>query len=390
MDIQLERVQSMFASESLEELDAAIQAGKRENYRGFYRLQRFARLNTLIQDNIPLIDPPSSDEDSDSDRSGPTVRTVTEAILDSQMTKISVMPTQDDLVPCDYQCPALIFFHLDSHMTAKNLAAVFSRKYQVSQVQMVDFAGESGFSHCGIVYFRSAEEACTLYRRLKDEETSGTLGSRLHGIAGAQRMVNVKWIRNEALSTQLDWSAVVIRNLPPNLTAEAVLALFNTRTERPVLRMEPPRTIQGKYCTIAVTRSTDEAVKVAKRLNKTRVGTETIKVHVHPASNKGQCILADPPRRSKSQQLLLQKLFSYFPQENGSKAAGPVFEPGEIPDVNHQAYVPPAPVSKFYTLFEFPGVSYGKTGVRVHSGMQIMTTHANDEADSAVNEERLA
>jgi len=389
MDIQLERVQSMFASESLAELEAAVRTGKRENYRGFYRLQRFARLNTLAQDNIPLIDPPSSDEDSDSDRSGPTVQTVTEAILDSQMTKISVIPTQDDLVPCEYQCPALIFFHLDSHMTTKNLAGVF-RKYQVPQVQMVDFAGESGFSHCGIVYFRSAEEACALYTRLKSEENSGTLGSRLHGIAGAQRMVNVKWIRNEALNTQLDWSAVVIRNLPPNLTVEAVLALFNTRTERPVLRMEPPRTIQGKYCTIAVTRSTEEAVKVAKRLNKLKVGTETIKVNVHPASNKGQCLLADPPRRSKSQQLLLQKLFSYFPQENGSKVAGPVFEPGEIPDVNHQAYVPPAPVSKFYTLFEFPGVSYGRTGVRVHSGMQVMTTHANDEADSAGNEERLA
>jgi hypothetical protein len=93
MNTQLERVQSMFASESLEELEAALLTGKRENYRGFYRLQRFARLNTLIQDNIPLIDPPSSDEDSDSGRSGPTVHTVTDAILDSQMTKISVFLT---------------------------------------------------------------------------------------------------------------------------------------------------------------------------------------------------------------------------------------------------------------------------------------------------------
>ena len=275
-------------------------------------------------------------------------------------------------------------------MTAKNLANVFNRRYKVAQVQMVDFAGESGFSHCGIVYFRNTDEACRLYRRLKEEEGSGTLGSRLHGIAGAQRMVNVKWIRNETRNMQLDWSAVVIRNLPPNLTVEGVLALFNTRTERPVLRMEPPRTIQGKYCTIAVTRSIEEANKIAKRLNKMKVGSETIKVHVHPASNRGQSILSDPPKRSKSQQLLLQKLFSYFPQENGSKSAGLTFEPGEIPDVNHQAYVAPVTVSKFYTLFEFPGVSYGRTGVRVHSGMQIMTTHANDEADSAGNEDRLA
>lgn len=391
MDIQLERVQSLFSAESPAELEAIIQAGRREGYRGFYGVPGFSSLYTLLPDTFPLIEPPSSDEDSDSERSGPTVRTVTEAILDSQMTKISVKVRQDEFVPCEYQCPALIFFHLDGNMTSKDLSSVFSPRYSVAHVQMVDFAGDSGFSHCGIVYFRHQSEAIRLYSRLKSEEANGTLGSRLHAIAGAQRMVNVKWIRNEARNKQADWSAVVIRNLPQNLTVEAVLALFNTRSEKPVLRIEPPRTIQGRYCTIAVTKSFEDAIKVAKRLNNTRVSTETIKVHVHPASNKGHSILAPtPPKRTKSQSMLLEKLMSFFPQENGSKASGPVFEPGEIPDVNHQAYLPPVPVSRFYTLYEFPGVSYGQSSVRLHSGMQVMTTHVNDEADSAGNEERLA
>ena len=345
--------------------------------------------NSVLPDALTLIDPPTSDEESDTDHSGPNVRMVTEAILDSQMTKISVPATQDDYVPCNYQVPALIFFHLDSHMAASHLQTVFQRRYQVVKVQMVDFAGDSGFSHCGIVYFRSAEEgkvhlAQKLYKRLKVEEAEGMLGSRIHGIAGAQRTVNVKWIRNETLSDQSEWSGVILRNLPSNFTLEAISNFLNTKTDRPVLRIEPPRTVKGKYCTVAVTRNIEDAEKICKRLNNSKVGTETVKVHMHPLSkgrrredshhklfNSGQ-----PTKRPKTQTVLLERLLTMLPSE-GEK--GPTFEDGEIPDVSHQAVVPPAPASRHYALYEPPGVSYFSQGFRQHGGMRVMTTHINDE-----------
>lgn len=113
--------------------------------------------NSVLPDALTLIDPPTSDEDSDSDHSGPNVRMVTEAVLDSQMTKISVPLTQDEYVACHYQLPALIFFHLDSHMSPHYFFKAFPPRYEIAKVQMVDFAGDSGFSHCGIVYFRNAD-----------------------------------------------------------------------------------------------------------------------------------------------------------------------------------------------------------------------------------------
>lgn len=345
--------------------------------------------NSVLPDALTLIDPPTSDEESDTDHSGPNVRMVTEAILDSQMTKISVPATQDDYVPCSYQLPALIFFHLDSYMAASHLLAVFQRRYQVAKVHMVDFAGDSGFSHCGIVYFRSAVEgkcqsAEKLYKRLKVEEAEGLLGARVHRIPGAQRSVNVKWIRNEALSDQSEWSGVVLRNLPSNFTLEAISSLLNTKTDRPVLRIEPPRTVKGKYCTVAVTRNIEDAEKICKRLNNVKVGPETVKVHVHPFS-KGRrredshhrlFNSAQPTKRARTQSVLLERLLTMLPAEG---ERGPMFEDGEIPDVSHQAYVPPAPPSRHYSLYESPGFSYFPQGFRQHAGLRVMTTHINDE-----------
>ena len=348
-------------------------------------------INSVIPDALTLIDPPTSDEDSDTDLCGPNVRMVTEAVLDSQMTKISVSPSQDEYVPCSYQLPALIFFHLDSHMVASHLLTVFQHRYQVAKVQMVDFAGDSGFSHCGIVYFRSAEEgkvhvAQKLYKKLKIEEVDGTLGSRVHRIPGAQRTVNVKWIRNETLSDQSEWSAVVLRNLPANFTLEAIASFLNTKAERPVLRLEPPRNVKGKYCTLAVTRNIEDAEKLCKRLNNVKVATETVKVHVHPMS-KGRrredshhrLFNSAPVKKPRTQSVLLEKLLTMFPSE---AEKGPMFEDGEIPDMAHQAPVPPAPVSRYYSIYEHSGFSYFPQGFRQHAGMRVMTTHINDEENA--------
>ena len=395
--VQLKRASELFAPFSLHDFESVPH--RRDHYRPSLPLPGLAQFTSLCPDALTLIDPPTSDEESDSDRCGPNVRMVTEAILDSQMTKISVAGKQDDFVPCEYQHPALIFFHLDGNMASGDLMRVFGKRYAVVKVQMVDFAGDSGFSHCGIVYFKHPDEgtlqtAQKLYVRLKVEEANGTLGSRVHHIPGAQRMVNVKWIRNETLNDQSDWSAVVLRNLPPNYTVEAIMNLLNPKTERPVLRIEPPRTVKGKYCTIAVTRNIEDAEKICKRLNNTRIGGECVKVHMHPGS-KGKRredshhklfnTTSVNGKKLKPQSLLLEKLLNIFPSENG-KTTGPTFEDGEIPDVNHQAYVPPAPVSKFYTLYEFPGVTYFQKSARSHQGMQIMTTHTNDDVGSPNNE----
>lgn len=226
-----------------------------------------------------------------------------------------------------------------------------------------------------------------LYRRLKVEEAEGTLGARIHGIRGSQRTVNVKWIRNETLNDLSEWSGVVLRNLPSNFTIEAITTLLNTKADRPVMRIEPPRTVKGKYCTLAVTRNIEDAEKICKRLNNSKVGSEIIKVHVHPLS-KGRrredshhrlFNSAQPTKKPKTQSVLLEKLLTMFPSEVDK---GPTFEDGEIPDVAHQAYVPPAPASRHYVLYEHPGFSYFPQGSRQHSGLRVMTTHTNDEENA--------
>ena len=88
---QLKRVSELFAPLSVRDVEAS--AHRRDHHRPALPLPGLPQLSSLCLDALTIIDPPTSDEESDSDRSGPNVRMVTEAILDSQATKISVSDT---------------------------------------------------------------------------------------------------------------------------------------------------------------------------------------------------------------------------------------------------------------------------------------------------------
>ena len=117
------------------------------------------RLNSFGPHPSFLIEAGSSDEGSDEETSFPSIRQVTEMILDSQYTVITVNSTQDTHTHTRYHPPALIIFNIDQRMPiylAK--ATLLTIGTGVIKVVPVDFASDSGFIHCGLIYFSSIDE----------------------------------------------------------------------------------------------------------------------------------------------------------------------------------------------------------------------------------------
>lgn len=106
-----------------------------------------------------LIDPGSSEEGSDDEICFPSIRQVTESILDSQYTNITVLDKQDAPTHTRYHQPALIIFNIDKRMSMYQAKSILMKMGNgVLKVVPVDFASDNGFIHCGVVYFSTIEE----------------------------------------------------------------------------------------------------------------------------------------------------------------------------------------------------------------------------------------
>jgi hypothetical protein len=107
----------------------------------------------------PLIDAGSSEEGSDLESSFPSLRQVSDTILDSQHTTITVNPRQDQ--PTHHRChpPALIISNLDKRISLNTLKDVLMRIGSgVIKVNAVNFSSDAYLILCGIVFFQTLEE----------------------------------------------------------------------------------------------------------------------------------------------------------------------------------------------------------------------------------------
>lgn len=270
------------------------------------------------------------------------------------------------------------------------------------------------------------EEAQRLCEKLRLEQSRGKLAARLHTIQGAQRNIQVKWFVNRALDRNETWNAVVLRNLRRGCTVEEVQRIVN----EPFIRIEPPRELQGYWCTIVVMKNVEDCERICMNLNKRKLTSgEHIKAHVHPQSRFSRRPInshhrvfnralegkrprpssaSSKPRKTQKAEdgkLIVSKIIRTFStpepvlpsnpltelvkaksevpsgKQPEGKLEEPPLEEGEIHEPLREAEELGG--SDHYQLFEIGGVSCtSQMGIVRHSGIYIKTSHANEVSDN--------
>jgi hypothetical protein len=253
----------------------------------------------------------------------------------------------------------------------------------VIKVVAVDFASDSGFIHCGVVYFNSIEEgkkhvASTMYTRLLKYERRGKLGSKLQRIPGAQIPMSVRWFTYRVLEHTLEWTSVILRGLRRDINKHQIEETFPGIS----IRAEPPREINGEVCTIAIVKGICDADKIIRHFRNVGLGG---KADIHPYSSmfkspeqSAEIIFHEYRKKRKMMMppsvLKMLKIEEHSDSEDArsliSEVSGTV-EDGEITDTD-------APSSEttqnFYVLYEHPGSYMNSDGeASLHSGVCIKT-----------------
>jgi len=333
-----------------------------------------------------LLEPPTSDEDSEDAPRFPSVRKVTETILDSHNTNITV-----EAEAHSFHLPALIFFNLDSHMTHHMLLSVLTKLSPgLVRVHSVDFFSVGNFIHCAIAYFRCYEEAKATYDRLRGYEEKGLLNSVIYRIPGAQQNISVRWFINRVLEPNLEWTGLILRGLRRNITIESLRHRFGELAAR----IEPPRMVSGELCTLAVMKSHEAAEKVLKNYSRLKLDgrcdlhpysfifkrPDRVYHSIYSSLTNGRKPEIDPEKSIK----LLEKVVKAFEAQKPSPKQTQIeqvenLEDGEISDVEGQASHSFRQFT-YHTLFEYPGRYLAWEGHRQnHSGVYIKTIHAAPE-----------
>ena len=107
----------------------------------------------------PLIEAGSSEEGSDEETCFPSIRLVSDTILDSQHTTITVNPNQDQPTHHRFHPSALIISNLDKRIPITTLKSVLAKiGTGIIKVNAVSFYSENFFIMCAIVFFNTLEE----------------------------------------------------------------------------------------------------------------------------------------------------------------------------------------------------------------------------------------
>ncbi|OMJ79008.1 hypothetical protein SteCoe_21037 [Stentor coeruleus] len=334
-----------------------------------HRLGSFGPYPTFIADAG------SSEEGSDDEICFPSIRQVTESILDSQYTNITDASTHTR-----YHSSALIIFNLDKRLSIYQAKSILMKMGSgVIKVVPVDFASESGFIHCGIVYFSSLEEASSMYNKLSKYERRGRLGSKLQRIPGAQIPMSVRWFTYQVLDSGLEWTSVILRGLRQNTTKREIEEKFSGLC----IRAEQPRKLNGEMCTLVIVKSIYEADKIIKNYKTSGL---LGKADLHPYSS----IFKNPElsldivfhEYRKRRKMLLQpgclKILRLTDPHDESEDARSLIssvsgtvEDGEITDTDAPSS---DTIQNCYLIYEFPGSYINKDEeVSCHSGVHVKT-----------------
>lgn len=249
----------------------------------------------------------------------------------------------------------------------------------------VDFASDTGFVHCGVVYFSTLEEgkdyiATFMYTKLSKYERRGKLGSKLQRIPGAQIAMSVRWFTYKVLDVSLDWTSVILRGLRLDVSKREIEETYQDL----ILRSEQPREINAEMCTIVIVKSLSEADQLIKKYPSSKLGG---KADIHPFSS----VFKNPEQSAeivfneyrKKRKMLMQspginKILKINDGNSESEDARSLIssvsgtvEDGEITDTD-------APSSdttqNFYMILEHAGSYISADGeVSSHSGVYIKT-----------------
>lgn len=121
-----------------------------------------------------------------------------------------------------------------------------------------------------------------------------------------------------------DWTAVVVRNLPPGCSVGTVMRNFTKNGER-VRHVTEIRKVKEQYCTVVVTESLEDAEAICLKHNNEKLNSvNKLKVHIHPNScflrsgkrqadneyfteiNQGMMIIKDSIKKSETEALTVK------------------------------------------------------------------------------------
>jgi hypothetical protein len=240
-----------------------------------------------------IVDPPSSDEDSDVETGRPSLRTAIDSVLDSKLCETSETP-----LIVSYHKPALILLNIRPALApAKLRAGLKDLCDSISKVQVVAFPLETGFCRCGIIYLDSDQTAQRLYAMLKREADEGLLNQRSIAEKDSFRSLSVRYFRYQALDPAISWTAVVIRDLDRSTTPEDIRSLLHTKGLHPT-RIEPPRSVNAGYCALIVFQDMDSPDRLCRIYHKKLTLGGIWKAHVHPQSHMVKQTSRNSPQTS--------------------------------------------------------------------------------------------
>lgn len=271
----------------------------------------------------------------------------------------------------NYHLPTLIVCGLDPRVSSQAISsAIYSLGYGIHKVVLVEF-GEDPSIHTALVYFDHIAAgiqyiAKEMYTKLRKYEKADTLGSRLHMIPGALIKTSVRWFCHKVLDPAVEWTAVVCRGLNQYKNPKEL----QNKLGRYCLRVEIPRYINYKLCTIIVVPSLIEAKKILLGYQKWGLAE---KVHIHPRSSVfKRPDLALPNFFKEFTKADISALASMnYRNENEEDVMSPISssEEGEITNGEHKQE------ETGYQLYELAGQFITKTQeISNHSGVFVKTS----------------
>ena len=227
-----------------------------------------------------VVDPPSSDEESDVETSAPSLRTAVDSILDSKLCE-----TSDSPLPVSYHKPALILLNIKGGLTPSKVKAGLKDLCDcIHKVQLVSFPLESRLCRSSILYLDSEQTAHRLYTALKREENEGSLDHRSVADKESFQKVSVKYFRYTALDPAVTWTAVVLRDVDRRTSSDDIRSLMQSKGLRPV-RIEPPRPVNAGFCALVIFHDMESTEQFCRLYHKKLTLGGIWKAHIHPQSH---------------------------------------------------------------------------------------------------------
>jgi len=89
-----------------------------------------------------------------------------------------------------------------------------------TSISFLDLNQEFKTDHFALIHFKTFSEASSMFAKLSREEENERLGAILHRIPGSQQESYVRWLSYRVLDPDYEWTAVILRSLPQNFSAD--------------------------------------------------------------------------------------------------------------------------------------------------------------------------